>query len=1271
MTNQSGELESILQHADECYASEDYSGAIESLNSAANITDRHPTILRALATQLFLSKKYTWSRIIFDELTTLQPQNVDDHILYAIAAYHDEASDSCATALQKALALDPHNPIALKFTADLDVCEERFEAAIDKYELIADKHGISPESLHALAFCQYKTGDQTRAMDTYRQLIAFNEEDELAKNNFKIIESEQSECTKTADEPKKIAVEKIDYDEETPLDRADFFSQTGNNEAALKELESAVLKEPQNPTLVEGLGAMYFTAGDYENARKQFRHLIELIPADATAYVKLSMSCYQLGQTQEFECALGLAMELSPENPELLHFLGKVNIDTERFYDAGRCFAKLAELEPENIQNLLALGRCLYEGGEHKTAVSVFERALELDPENSIATENLAQLNNSQTENNNESGPTIPQKDLVSEPDVDPLNKLQELISDKKYTEAAEHLNGCLVKDPKNQDLLNALGSLQFNSEQFIEAVATFEKICDFDNENVDSHLKVAGAAFFAKVYETFERHLEFVLEREPENPHALKLLATANFNSQNFKEATSLYIKVIELMPEDVESILALGMCFHHQSDDLTAIECFKRALEADPNNEIASENLITLEQRFSKLEKDESEESSKETSVKQENPSSRAVSIGNLHRAQELLSEGKPLESWKETLRAIELRPFHPDAYLHLTEIALSQNDEFQAKICLERLISITPEWDIAKSTLETLSQITSPKRSDIDWSDLPVQNSSPNISACLIVKNEEEFIGQCLESIKGVASEIIVVDTGSDDDTIRIAESHGAQVFQFDWCDDFAAARNFGLEKATGDWVLIIDADEVLSPEGMTGILEDIQQTNHLGFRIRCNHFEKTDNNEGYQPMADAWHYIPRLVRNAPGLHFVGIIHEQIFSSVQVRADDWQMETGFGQTELHHFGYAPDIKIKRNKSKRNITLLEKALKDSPEEPTLLMSYALDLYNRGDVEAALEKNRESYVIVSTYPPETVAPEVRERLLNVFCNLLLQSESYSELIEVAESPLAGDCGPTSSILFMYALALFKSGRPEDAESPLRKCISKQNERTYCAPFPGTIGEAPHHLLADCLAKRNQNEEALQRYQTALDLNPKHIGVRHDFARLLTQEDRPEEAVKLLHEAIQLGIMNVTLWTLGSRIVNGHLADADIALRWTDCAVQEDAKHPEIRKQRGIALLSAGHFNEAMEYFIDNSEPYHPSNEAGKILCNLMVGNSITISDPANEEAISTALVNWYRRLLERGQEKAARSVQVKLDELESVLPTAVLILREALAEAE
>ena len=116
------------------------------------------------------------------------------------------------------------------------------------------------------------------------------------------------------------------------------------------------------------------------------------------------------------------------------------------------------------------------------------------------------------------------------ESDVDPIDKLQELISNGKLIEAGEHLNGCLAKDPQNQDFLNALGSLQFNSKQFPEAVATFETICDFDNENVDSHLKAAGAAFFAEVYDTFEKHLHFVLEREPENAHAHQTTGFSKF---------------------------------------------------------------------------------------------------------------------------------------------------------------------------------------------------------------------------------------------------------------------------------------------------------------------------------------------------------------------------------------------------------------------------------------------------------------------------------------------------------------------------------------------------------------------------------------------------------------------------------------------------------------------------------------------------------------------------------------------------------------------
>ena len=87
-------------------------------------------------------------------------------------------------------------------------------------------------------------------------------------------------------------------------------------------------------------------------------------------------------------------------------------------------------------------------------------------------------------------------------------------------------------------------------------------------------------------------------------------------------------------------------------------------------------------------------------------------------------------------------------------------------------------------------------------------------PTISLCMIVKNEEDWIELCLKSVQSLISEAIVVDTGSTDRTVELARSCGAKIFNFDWCDDFAAARNFSISHATGDWILILDADEVIA-------------------------------------------------------------------------------------------------------------------------------------------------------------------------------------------------------------------------------------------------------------------------------------------------------------------------------------------------------------------------------------------------------------------------------------------------------------------------
>ncbi len=87
---------------------------------------------------------------------------------------------------------------------------------------------------------------------------------------------------------------------------------------------------------------------------------------------------------------------------------------------------------------------------------------------------------------------------------------------------------------------------------------------------------------------------------------------------------------------------------------------------------------------------------------------------------------------------------------------------------------------------------------------------------VSLCMIVKNEEDYLPQCLESIKDIVDEIIIVDTGSTDKTVKIAESYGAKVYYFKWNNNFSEARNESLKYATKDWILILDADDELHSE-----------------------------------------------------------------------------------------------------------------------------------------------------------------------------------------------------------------------------------------------------------------------------------------------------------------------------------------------------------------------------------------------------------------------------------------------------------------------
>ena len=300
------------------------------------------------------------------------------------------------------------------------------------------------------------------------------------------------------------------------------------------------------------------------------------------------------------------------------------------------------------------------------------------------------------------------------------MQEAQAALEQDEPQRAIALLENVLAQHPREVILLTALGNLYFSEGQLKEALEYFRRNSDLQPKEVVIQLQTATTAFLADDYETFETYMERALELEPENPHGLKLLATANFRAQKYKEAAELYRQALPGMPEDVEIILAMGVCFHNLGDLPTAESCFKRALEVDPYNTVASENLKALANATTQPEteiqsnghigadvlKDIRNQAQAKAADDPENLPTAAL-VGNLDHAQDLLGQGLHIESWQETLKAIEQRPFHPEAYLHLAEIAVEAGDAQQAAKCLEALNALTPSWEIPRQALEAINQ------------------------------------------------------------------------------------------------------------------------------------------------------------------------------------------------------------------------------------------------------------------------------------------------------------------------------------------------------------------------------------------------------------------------------------------------------------------------------------------------------------------------------------------------------------------------------------
>ena len=620
----------------------------------------------------------------------------------------------------------------------------------------------------------------------------------------------------------------------------------------------------------------------------------------------------------------------------------------------------------------------------------------------------------------------------------------------------------------------------------------------------------------------------------------------------------------------------------------------------------------------------------------------------VGNLSEARHLVQSKQWPAAWKSALAAINARPYHPEAYLLLAEIALAAGDGVNATLCARHARRLAPEWKTARKFLNRKLS----GQAKLHWLALPeelAQPRRPELSVCLIVKNEEQVLGKCLASIKDLARQIVVVDTGSTDRTVEIAREFGAEVHAFEWSDDFSAARNAALQHARCDWVLSIDADEELLPGQAESLAREMEASEVMAYRLPI--INKGREQEGCS-------YVPRLFRNAPGLFFLGRVHEQAFSSIQVRCQEWGLAHLLGKTALLHHGYSDELVASRQKVQRNLRLLERAIEELPAEPNLLMSLGAELARTGRREAALRRYMEAFELLSHSPPAKVVPELRETLLTQLTSHLLADKQYAKLAELAGKPLVHSGPLTASLHFNFGLAFMELKQPEQAAAHMRQCLELRNAPALSPVNCEILKAGPHHCLALCLAALKQHPGALEAFQSALAQDAESRPLRMDFARFLAERGQLIPALEQLNELRQKNPADVAVWHLGGQIALSQPQFIEFAGDWTGEALKSFPSDARIQLQSAEALLLSGDVEAVRPLWAQAHSPASARDVAVMVLLELLAEDCQRQFSAADEARVSQEFLKWYRHLIRFGARTVVSQINDRMERLRLILPT-------------
>jgi tetratricopeptide (TPR) repeat protein len=471
---------------------------------------------------------------------------------------------------------------------------------------------------------------------------------------------------------------------------------------------------------------------------------------------------------------------------------------------------------------------------------------------------------------------------------------------------------------------------------------------------------------------------------------------------------------------------------------------------------------------------------------------------------------------------------------------------------------------------------------------------------LSLCMIVRDEEQMLGRCLTAVAPAVDELIVVDTGSNDATIEIARSFGARVIEHAWTGSFAEARNVSFAAATGDWLLYLDADEIM-------VAEDAQQLRALtGHTWReAFYLVETSHMGEIGDGAAVTNNALRMFRNRPHYRFEGRLHEQIAQHLPVGVPGRMEQTTI---RVEHYGYLGAVRDAKQKFQRNIELLR--VQAAEGDPTAFLHFNLgsEYAAAGDAASAcgeLERSWSMILAEDSADSCMFAPPLVVRLVNALrvCGRL--QEAMARATDgLARYPTLTD------LVFEQATISVALGKTEAATAYYHRCIELGDAP---ARYGGAVGcgtYIPRLGLAELALARAEPAAARQLLDWCLERYPGFFGVVVPYATALLRDGvAPDDVVAEIERRIAQLTPTVQFMLASALRRAGALEAAEREYRAVLVAEPDSA---QVRMALAETLLSVGRYADASQEAAMLAEVDSYAALACRIeLCGLIAGGDL------------------------------------------------------------